>query len=131
MANLIHAIAAALLLAGCATAPPKEPPLPLTVTLSPAAALPLGAATLVYEGAVDSRCPKGVMCIWAGEISYQFAFKGPAGSESFSLTRAAPVRAMTTAPGLRVTLLAAQEPPVGPPGTPTPAIAVTVTVSRP
>ena len=42
-----------LLLAGCATAPPKEPPLPLAVTLAPAAALHFGAATLVYEAELD------------------------------------------------------------------------------
>ena len=131
MTSLIHVLVSASLLAGCATAAPKEPLLPLTTTLAPAAAVPFGAATLVYQGAVDSRCPKFVMCIRAGEIAYPFILKGPAGTESFNLTHAAPVHAASTVRGLLVTLVKAPEPPVGLASAPQPVIAVNVTLSRP
>ena len=130
MANFMPALILASLVAGCA-APPPEPPLPYTVTLPPAATLAFGAATLHYVGAVDSRCPQGVTCIWAGEIRYQLTLAGPAGTEAFDLTRTMPAHDASTVKGLRFALVARDEPPVLPPGAPTARIPVTLTISRP
>jgi hypothetical protein len=38
-----------------------------------------------YDRFVDSRCPKNVMCIWAGKVSYHFTLTSKSGSESFAL----------------------------------------------
>lgn len=44
----------------------------------------------------DSRCPKGVQCVWAGEVTVEFELKSPSGKSRFELASA---RAASTAVG--------------------------------
>lgn len=45
----------------------------------------------------DSRCPKGVQCVWAGEVKIEFELKSPSGKKTFELASA---RSPGTAVGL-------------------------------
>ena len=134
MTSLIHALAAASLLAGCAavpaTPPAKEPPMNTTVTLLPQSSVAVGSdATLQYDGVNDSRCPPGVQCVWAGELAYMFTLTSPSGKESFALTAAKPGFAASAVAGLQVTLGDNPLPPVQPANAPAPASAGPVTLS--
>jgi hypothetical protein len=40
----------------------------------------------------DSRCPIGVTCIWAGEVTVALTLRTPTGGESFTLSDQAPTR---------------------------------------
>ncbi len=131
MTRFFQAFAAAMLLAGCAASSAEGPSLPLTTTLQPQASVAIGAFTLLYQGADDSRCPLDAQCVWAGEIRYNFKLSGAAGSESFALTRAKPAHDATTVPGVRISLAPGDDPPLRRAGDPQPAYPVTVTVSRP
>ena len=44
----------------------------------------------------DSRCPKGVQCVWAGEVTIEFEVKSPSGKSRFELASS---RAPATAVG--------------------------------
>lgn len=134
MTYLIHAIAAATLLAGCATSPSaspsKEQPMSSNVTLQPERTTPVGPSTLRYDGAEDSRCPPGMKCVWAGELAYKFTLNGPAGQEMFGLTAAKPSFASATVPGATIALGQSDMPPVAAAGSAAPAHPVTVTITR-
>ena len=95
MTYLIHAIAAASLLAGCAgapaAAPTKDQPMNTSITLQPERTIALGpTAMLRYDGVADSRCPPGVQCVWAGELAYKFTLTNAGAKEMFGLTSARP-----------------------------------------
>ena len=61
------------LAAGCASAPaptpaPSQAPAVSELVLAPGVAHQVGTLELTFEGvADDSRCPRGVQCIWAGD----------------------------------------------------------------
>jgi hypothetical protein len=133
MRRMIHALAAASLLAGCATmpsaAPVKEPSMDTSVTLLPERSVAVGpTAMLRYDGVADSRCPPGVHCVWAGELAYLFTLSNGAGKEPFGLTSARPAFDASVVPGLRVALGANPAPPVQPANAAAPAPAPSVTL---
>ena len=115
MTYLIHAIAAASLLAGCASpSPAKDQPMNTSVTLQPERTVAVGpTAVLRYDGAADSRCPPGVQCVWAGELAYKFTLTSPAGQEMVGLTAAKPAFAASTVAGLRSAARAGQFAMIG------------------
>lgn len=132
MPRLLAPLATACLLAACATAPAIDPSMPRTVTLVPAAAVPVATGmTLTYEGADDSRCPQGVTCVWAGEIAYKFKLDTNSGAQSFRLTAAKPSFTSAAAPALRVSLAMQAEPPPKLANAPPLAHPVTITLARP
>ncbi len=133
MTYLIHAIAAASLLAGCASAPvaatAKDQPMK-TVTLQPERTVAVGPASeLRYDGVEDSRCPPGVQCIRAGELAYKFTLTSAAGKELFGLTAAKPAFDASGVAGLTIALGANPEPKVQPANAPAPAPAHPVTIN--
>lgn len=136
MRRLIHAFAAASLLAGCAatpaSAPVKDPSMDTSVTLLPERSVAVGpTAMLRYDGVADSRCPPGVHCVWAGELAYKFTLSSGTGKESFGLTSARPAFDASVVPGLRLALGANPEPPVQPANAaPAPAPSVTLRISH-
>ena len=140
MTYLIHALAAASLLAGCASAPsdsPSSPPpaskdqtMDSTLTLQPQRSVAVGPSTLRYDGAEDSRCPPGMKCVWAGELAYKFTLSGPAGQEMFGLTEAKPSFDSATVPGARIALGKNDMPPISPAGAPAAVHPVTLTITR-
>jgi hypothetical protein len=134
MTYLIHALAAASLLAGCAaspSAPPsKDQPMSSNVTLQPERSVALGPSSLRYDGVEDSRCPPGMKCVWAGELAYKFTLSGPAGQEMFGLTAAKPSFASSTVPGATIALGQSDMPPVSTTGSASPSHPVTITITR-
>ena len=132
MTYLIHAIAAASLLAGCASpSAVKAPSMNTGITLQPERTVAVGpTAVLRYDGAADSRCPPGVQCVWAGELAYKFTLTSPAGKEMFGLTAAQPAFAPGTVAGLRIALGDNPEPKVRPANAPASAHPVTVVISH-
>lgn len=139
MTYLIHALAAASLLAGCASSPsqpststpaPKDQPMNTSLTLQNRGSVAIGTATLRYDGAEDSRCPPGMKCIWAGELAYKFTLSGPAGQEMFGLTEEKPAFESATVPGARIALGKNDMPPVVPAGSPPVQHPVTLTITR-
>ncbi len=141
MTYLIHAIAAAALLAGCANspvsavetlpAPARNQPMNTSVTLQPEGTATIAPnVTLRYDGVADSRCPPGMKCVWAGELAYKFTLTGPAGSEMFGLTAEKPAFDLTSLPGTRIALGQSITPPVAAAGTVVTALPVTLTVTR-
>ena len=131
MTYLIHAVAAASLLAGCASpSSVTDQYMNASVTLQPERTVAVGrTAVLRYDGAADSRCPPGVQCVWAGELAYKFTLTSPAGKEMFGLTAAKPAFAASTVAGLRIALGENPEPKVRPANAPAPAPAHPVTVT--
>lgn len=81
-----------------------------TVSLTPAARpnTPAGdtsAPQLTLERINDSRCRQGMVCVWAGYISYSFVLTGPAGRSNFVLSENMPnASASTTQQGWTITL---------------------------
>jgi hypothetical protein len=76
------------------------------------------ATTLSFERIVsDSRCPKDVQCIWAGEVTIALRLKSPAGSDSFELSGRANSR---TVQGHSIELMSYEACPGGPAVTPLP-----------
>lgn len=131
MTYLIHALAAASLLAGCAASPStKDQPMNSTVTLQPERSVALGPSTLRYDGPEDSRCPPGMKCVWEGELAYKFTLSGPAGQEMFGLSAAKPMFVSNTVAGATIALGQTELPPVAAAGTAKPALPVTVTINR-
>ncbi len=137
MTHLLHALAAATLLAGCSSAPTaataptdKEQPMNTSVTLQPERSVAVGPSSLRYDGVADSRCPPNMKCVWAGELAYKFTLSGPAGQEMFGLTAAKPSFAATTVPGATIALGQSDMPPVAAAGAAAIAHPVTVTITR-
>lgn len=135
MRALISVVATAALLTGCAATatPAKESTMQTSATLAPQRSMAAGAgATLLYEGANDSRCPPDVRCVVAGEITYKFTLSGSAGNESFHLSKARPVFEASTYKGVRVTLAETVEPARLPSTASLPvAMPVTINLTRP
>lgn len=76
------------------------------------------ATTLTFERVVsDSRCPKDVQCIWAGEVTIALRLKSPAGSDTFELSGRANAR---TVQGHSIELVSYEACPGGPAVTPLP-----------
>lgn len=136
MPHLIHALAAATLLAGCNATPTSTPtptqdtPMTTSATLLPQRTVDVApGATLRYDGAADSRCPPDVRCITAGEISYKFTLSGAAGTETFGLSKSKPAFDANTYKGVRITLGQTAEPPLRPSTASAPVLVLPVTVN--
>lgn len=122
MTYLLHALAAALLV-GCAAtptaAPTKATSMDTKITLEPQRTVAVApGAMLRYDGVADSRCPPGVQCVWAGELSYKFTLTATGGNESFGLTSAKPGFDATSVAGLHIALGQNALPPVQPANAP-------------
>lgn len=137
MTHLLHALAAAALLAGCASSPTaaitpatKEQPMNANVTLQPERTVAVGPSSLRYDGVQDSRCPPNMNCVWAGELAYKFTLSGPAGQEMFGLTAAKPAFVATTVPGVTIALSQADMPRVAVADKPVTGVPVTLTITR-
>jgi len=76
-----------------------------SVALAPASSYP-SAVQLRLERINDSRCRSGMVCVWAGYISYSFVLTGADGSTSqFVLSENMPnARASITEQGWTITL---------------------------
>lgn len=111
---LLHACSGAL---GRAGAEPPRPSVTRAVTrdivLTQGASVALAAAgsnpsaaQLRLERVNDSRCRTGMVCVWAGYISYSFVLTGPDGSTSqFVLSENMPnAHASITEQGWTITL---------------------------
>ncbi len=71
-----------------------------------------GGLTLVFAGVKeDSRCPRGVQCIWAGRVSITVNASKP-GAAPKSLTLTLPKPATADYAGYTVTLIALEPRPV-------------------
>lgn len=122
---------AALPCALCACAAPRAAA-PVTVTLAPGERADIGrGATLAYDSYNDSRCPKGVWCVWSGELVYRFTVATPAASESFAITLPNTQHVSTALGGARISLDPSRVPAPPHEGTLPAQYAVTLTVSRP
>lgn len=77
-----------LLLSACAADPPAAAAAKsVTLTLAPGQNADVGGGmTLTYDSYSDSRCPKTVWCVWAGELVYRFTLASAKSSEAFSVT---------------------------------------------
>lgn len=76
------------------------------------------SATLTFVDIVsDSRCPKGVQCVWAGEVTIAMKLVTPLGNKSFELSGHASTQ---SALSYRVELLEYGPCPGGPAITPLP-----------
>ena len=85
------------------------------------------ATTLTFERIVsDSRCPKGVQCVWAGEVTLALRLKSPRGSDTLQLANSA---SEGSAQGYRLKLLSYQACPGGPAVTPLTGECATLQVS--
>lgn len=86
-------------------------------------------ASLVYESYSDSRCPAGVHCVWAGDLSLHFELRGAGKTEEFALGR---TRASYASPLLRDAVISYNlktgMPPIPRVGTPAQAAAYAVVV---
>jgi hypothetical protein len=143
MTYLLHALAAATLLAGCTATsstpttpatPTQDKPMNSSATLLPQRTVDVGpGATLRYDGAADSRCPPDVRCITAGELSYKFTLSGAAGTETFGLSKEKPAFDASTFKGVRVSLGNTAEPPLRASTAAAPVVMmpVTVNITRP
>ena len=81
----LAAVLTCLALAGCGTAPAAKSQtvdLGAEVTLAPGATVSVKAAEMqvrFVSVTEDSRCPRDVTCIWAGEVKVQIEIRVPAG----------------------------------------------------
>jgi len=102
-----------LALAGCGAAPAREPPtvdLGAEVTLAPGEGVAVNNARLKvrFVGVIeDTRCPRDVNCIWAGEVRVQLEIY------AISQSRAELLEGGSTVVGQnRVTLVRVEPQPV-------------------
>ncbi|MGZ5200903.1 MAG: hypothetical protein ACXWC4_14120 [Telluria sp.] len=124
-------LCAALPLALCACAGPRAAA-PQTVTLAPGEHADIGNGdTLTYDSYSDSRCPRGVWCVWSGELVYRFTVATPRASESFAVTLPNTSHVSTALAGARIALDPARVPPPPHEGSAPAQYSVTLTVSRP
>jgi hypothetical protein len=88
-------------LAGCAGTAIEQPLRSASYPLAEHQVATLSSTVSVrYDSFTDSRCPKNVMCIWAGKVSYHFTLTSKAGSESFALDYEGERFASKTLPGV-------------------------------
>jgi hypothetical protein len=73
-----------------------------------------GSTALRYDRFIDSRCPKEVVCIWAGKISHQFTLTSARGGETFTLDVGGDQYAPHTLNGVSIVLTEAADPAVAP-----------------
>jgi hypothetical protein len=124
-------LCAVLPVALCACADPR-PAAPQTVTLARGQHADIGqGATLAYDSYSDSRCPKGVWCVWAGELVYRFTVTTSATSESFAVVLPNTRHVSAALGGARIALDPARVPPPPHDGTVPAQYSVTLSVSRP
>lgn len=77
----------------------------LTPAVRPGTAADASATQLTLERINDSRCRQGMVCVWAGYISYSFVLTGPGGRSNFVLSENMPnASASTTQQGWTITL---------------------------
>lgn len=96
-------------LAGCAGVPLQAPLHDGSYPLQPGQSVDIGGgATVRYDEFVDSRCPQGAACIWAGKVSYAFSLSGASGSEQFALDYSGQTVDAKTVPGVRFGISFAQ-----------------------
>ncbi len=131
--SLIAAVAAACLASACqsqATSPPTPAePLITTLVLDKGMTGDIGPnATLTFVKVVgDSRCPQGVQCIWAGEVTIALKIAVGSAIEDFELsTHGSPSR---TVKGYGVDLVSFEACPGGPAVTPLPGECATLKVA--
>lgn len=75
---------------------PEAAPAPAPVATPGSVVLGFGDEATVAPGTQlrfvrvvnDSRCPKGVQCVWAGEVKIEFELKSPSGKNRFELASA-------------------------------------------
>lgn len=123
-----------LALCACADPPPATPaPKSMTLTLAPGQQADVGAGmTLAYDSYSDSRCPKTVWCVWAGELVYRFTIKSAAASEAFGLTLPNTSHLSRLGGGARIEIDPASVPPPAPaPDSAAAQYLLKLTVSRP
>jgi hypothetical protein len=124
-------LCAALSVALCACAQPRVLA-PRTVTLAPGARADIGhGATFAYDSYSDSRCPQGVLCVWAGELVYRFTVATRTTHESFAITLPNTSHVSAALGGARIALDRAHAPPSPHIGNAPAQYPVTLTVSRP
>lgn len=100
--STLVALAVMFSLAGCqAQSKPESPPAPMpgSVVLGFGDEVTVASATQLRFVRVvnDSRCPKGVQCVWAGEVKIEFELTSPSGKTRFELASS---RSPGTAVGL-------------------------------
>ena len=100
--STLVALAVMFSLAGCqAQSKPESPPAPMpgSVVLGFGDEVTVASATQLRFVRVvnDSRCPKGVQCVWAGEVKIEFELNSPSGKTRFELASS---RSPGTAVGL-------------------------------
>ena len=100
--STLVALAVMFSLAGCqAQSKPESPPAPMpgNVVLGFGDEVAVASATQLRFVRVvnDSRCPKGVQCVWAGEVKIEFELNSPSGKTRFELASS---RSPGTAVGL-------------------------------
>jgi hypothetical protein len=114
----------------CATLA-EDPVKDATLTLQPQQTLALSKTiTLRYDRVVDTRCPKGVLCVWAGKVVYHFTLAGVGGTESFALEADKPRYLSKVVKGVTIVLATTEPPDVVAPGEPQPEHPVTVSITR-
>jgi hypothetical protein len=124
-------LCATLPFALCACAGPRATA-PHTVTLAPGQHADIGDGdTLTFDSYNDSRCPKGVWCVWSGELVYHFTVVTPKARESFAVTLPNTSHVSTALGGSRIALDPARVPPPPHEGSAPAQYAVRLTVSRP
>jgi hypothetical protein len=105
---------------------------PRTITLAPGGHADIGnGATLAYDSYSDSRCPRGVWCVWSGELVYRFTASNGKDIEPFTVTLPNTSHVSTALGGARIVLDPARVPPPPHDGSSPAQYSVTLTVSRP
>lgn len=88
--NRLSVLVAPLLLTGCATTPPVEATAgPIRAGIGQTVAVD-GPKVTPLEVIEDSRCPKGVQCVWAGRVRISVRIDLGAGSQTRELTLGKP-----------------------------------------
>ncbi|TFW19758.1 hypothetical protein E4L96_11495 [Massilia arenosa] len=132
--TLAAALLPTVLLCGCAAraqdqnAPAvQEASYPLsqgsTATLAPNVVVTLDSVN-------DSRCPKNVMCVRKGDITYSFTLTAHGRAEKFTLTPDQPTYTPSGLPGVSLTMDGGDAPAPARDADPTPAHNVTLQVAR-
>jgi hypothetical protein len=107
-------IVSCLVLTGCGAAPAREPQsvdLGAEFTLAPGAAVSVKSVSMkvtFVSVTEDSRCPRDVTCIWAGEVKVQLVIDGPRSASQVEILEGD----TAVSSEYRVTLVRVEPPPV-------------------